>query len=211
MRKSMVVVSLVAIALVGRDAAAQDTARVGVTMGYPTSLGLIWHVSNRVAVRPAVSFAHSTSETEQILGGVLGPIISGNSRTELHTSTIGVDLAALVYVGTWDNIRAYISPAYTFSHTSSEFESAVGPLLGSPLVTLPVATSIKQSLDGHGFRGTVGVQFTPHRRFAVYGETGFEYRRSETNDDGGLASLLGTSTTNHTIGSRSGVGVILYF
>jgi hypothetical protein len=208
MRRRMVVMSLTALALFGRDAAAQDTARVGVAMGYPSSLGVIWQISNRIAVRPQVSFSHNTSETEQILGGILGTVISGNSRTEIHASTIGVDLSALFYVGTWDNVRAYVSPAYTYSHTSSEFESAAGPLLGS---SLPVATSIKESLDGHGFRGTVGVQFTPHRRFAVYGETGFEYRRSESNEDGGLSSLLGTVTKNHTIGSRSGVGVILYF
>ena len=32
---------------------AQDTHKVGITMGYPASVGLLWHASNKMAIRPA--------------------------------------------------------------------------------------------------------------------------------------------------------------
>ena len=36
------------------SANAQDNPRVGLTMGYPTSIGVLWHVTDRIAIRPEI-------------------------------------------------------------------------------------------------------------------------------------------------------------
>ncbi len=46
---------------VGR-AYAQDDPRVGLTMGYPTSVGVLWHVTDRIAIRPGDRLLQDTSD-----------------------------------------------------------------------------------------------------------------------------------------------------
>ena len=46
-------------------AAAQERGDVGVFMGYP-SLGLIWQVSDKVALRPEISFDVSSTEIDSV-------------------------------------------------------------------------------------------------------------------------------------------------
>ena len=46
-----------------RAASAQERS-FGVTMGYPASIGVLWHMSEAVAVRPEFSFDFFSSETE---------------------------------------------------------------------------------------------------------------------------------------------------
>jgi hypothetical protein len=192
MRRLAVAIGFAAVALAGRDAAAQEAGQVGITMGYPSSFGIVWHISDRIAIRPAISLARASNESED--------------ATETDSSSIGVDLSALFYVGKWDNVRAYIAPAYNYSHTSSELEISLTGLPGPG-----GNASFDTTTNTHGLRGTVGVQFTPHRRFAVYGETGIEYRWFETEIEDGSLSLAGRETTGNALSTRSGVGVIFYF
>ena len=49
-----------------RTASAQDTRSFGVTMGYPASIGVLWHMNEAVAVRPEFAFDFFSSETETI-------------------------------------------------------------------------------------------------------------------------------------------------
>src|SRR5438128_1230854 len=44
------------------SAAAQDHGRVGLVIGYPAAAGVILHVSDRVAVRPDVSFSQTSQD-----------------------------------------------------------------------------------------------------------------------------------------------------
>jgi hypothetical protein len=209
MRRLAVAIVFAAVALAGRDAAAQDVGRVGLTMGYPSAFGIIWHISDRIAIRPALSLARASNENEEeVESTILGTIVRETSaRTEADSSSIGVDVSALIYVSEWDNVRAYIAPAYSYSHTSTELELS---LSGPPGV--PASASFDTTVNTHGLRGTVGVQFTPHRRFAIYGETGIEYQSSETDfEDGLLSSVVRRDTSGNTLGTRSGVGVIFYF
>ncbi len=205
MRRVAIAIGFAAVVLAGRDAAAQEAGRVGITMGYPSSFGIVWHISDRIAIRPAISLARASIENEdEVASSLLGPLITeSGSRTETDSWSIGVDLSALFYVGEWDNVRAYVAPAYNYSHTSSELEISLPRPVGT--------TSLDTTVNTQGVRGTVGVQFTPHRHFAIYGETGIEYRWSETDFEDGLLSLVSRESTGNTLGTRSGVGVIFYF
>src|SRR5206468_5297785 len=80
-------------------ARAQETGRAGLTMGYPGAVGMIWHVAERVALRPEFSFASSAADTAT----------SGTDAT-----SFGVGVSGLFYVRTWDNLRAYVSPRFVY-------------------------------------------------------------------------------------------------
>src|SRR4051812_40532108 len=41
---------------------AQDAPKVGLSMGYPAAIGVIWHVTDRLALRPEMSVTKSASE-----------------------------------------------------------------------------------------------------------------------------------------------------
>ena len=80
----------------------QEKGQVGLTMGYPASVGLVWHVAERVAVRPEFSFSKSTSDAEEIIDA------------SSSGWTLGVGISGLFYVSRADNLRTYVSPRYTY-------------------------------------------------------------------------------------------------
>ena len=54
--------------------------------------------------------------------------------------------------------------------------------------------------------GLFGVQYTPHRRFAVFGEVGVGYTNRET--DSGQSALV---LESRAWGTQTGAGIIFYF
>jgi hypothetical protein len=87
-------------------ASGQDAGQKGITMGYPESIGLVWHVTDTVAVRPEFRFAHSTTDTNV-------PVASGNASS----TSVGVGVTALFYLKRYDSLRTYVAPGWTHNHT----------------------------------------------------------------------------------------------
>src|SRR5215468_3899479 len=81
---------------------AQENGKVGVAMGYPGSVSVVWQVADGLAIRPELSFRSGHSD-----GGSSG-LSTITSTTD--SSSVGVGVSALVYVKTWDALRAYVSP-----------------------------------------------------------------------------------------------------
>jgi hypothetical protein len=167
-------------------ATAQEAGHAGITMGYPGSVGLLYHVSERVAVRPEFTVSTITSSS-------ISTVVSTGSRSW----AFGVGASALFYFAKRDNVRPYVSPRFTYLRTSTTFES--GNLLGSP------AVSTSNHADGYSASGSVGAQYSPNDRFGVFGEVGFGYAR--TNGTSGTAS----KSTSDSWSTRTGAGVVLYF
>src|SRR3954469_9050843 len=142
---------------------AQDTAKAGVTVAYPGAIGVIWHVSNSIAIRPDFSFSHTSSE-------------SGGSLSEADGSTTGFDVSVLFYTKKYDTVRTYISPRFSYSHGSATNTVQALPA-GAPAITLSATN------DAAGGAGLFGAQYTPTRHFAVYGEfgIGFTHRDAKSS------------------------------
>jgi hypothetical protein len=87
-------------------ASGQDVGQKGITMGYPESIGLLWHVAEKVAVRPEFRFAHSTTDTNL-------PIADEN----VSSTSFGVGITALFYLKRYDSLRTYVAPGWAHSHT----------------------------------------------------------------------------------------------
>ena len=171
------------LAVPSRAAAQTADHPVGITMGYPASIGLIWHVSDRVAVRPELSFSHLHGEAES----------SSGFETESDSWTIGVGASALIYVGEWDKLRAYVSPRYSYTRAKSSSDS-----------NFPFETS-ESKTTSHSFAGYFGAQYALSDRFSAFGEVGFGL----TDQSGSTG--LGTRVSSTIWSTRTGVGVIFYF
>src|SRR5260221_1172023 len=69
-------------------------AKAGVAIGYPGGIGILWHATDGVAIRPDFSFLHNSSE--------------GSSG-----SAGGVNLSVLFYLKNTDHRGTYVSPRFT--------------------------------------------------------------------------------------------------
>jgi hypothetical protein len=189
-----------ALALSCVPARAQDRGQVGIAMGYPSIVSVIWHATDRIAIQPKISFSHSSGrfavDSDLIINGVVVSTSSVTTSSDGWSVAPGVNV--LCYVGRWDNVSAYLAPGYTFARGSSTSTTTLqSPFSGAQTQTRTYST------EAHEVRGVFGVQYTPHRRFAVFGEHGLRYSRST----GGLSG----DGTNYSIGNTSAVGAILYF
>jgi hypothetical protein len=206
-----VLVFLAAISAAGATFAhAQDQPRVGVTMGYPASVGVLWNVSERVALRPEITLSRSTGDST-------GADIAGTAPISTSDSTgIGAGISGLIYVRRWDALRAYVSPRFSYARTSTSAS------------TLSNTSSSESKASSWQTSGSFGAQYSLGRHFGVFGEIGLGYATSTTTSTSTLTTGLttfinGVATTSsrvqlvtssshaNTLSTRSGAGVIFYF
>jgi hypothetical protein len=177
-------------------------------MGYPSAVGIIWHVTDHVAVRPEISFSTGSTESPAISSGVSLPGVSDDQgKTSSTTVTAGV--SGLFYFGEWDKLRAYVSPRYTYTRLMSDAGSTF-------------STDARNS--AYTVTGSFGAQYQFHRRFAVFGETGFGYAHTRTTLTSSiLLSIIpvgpnvpapvtrSVETHSRSWSTRTGAGVVFYF
>jgi hypothetical protein len=166
-------------------ALAQDSPKTGIVIGYPLSLGVIWHASPAVAIRPEFTYTGVSSET-------VNPSFTSNTSGW----ATGIGLSVLFYTRTEEHFRTYIVPRFSYTHTSSTHE------VDSPPAIEPSLTTSSNVIGGSG---SFGAQYQPARRFAVFGEVGFEVDHATSKP-----SITGTKGTSTNWGTRAGVGVIFY-
>ena len=152
-------------------------------MGYPASVGVLWHVTERIAVRPELAFARTWNDRD------------GSTSVESSSWTLGVGVSALFYLTRADNLRTYVSPRYAYSRSSSTASSDI---------FVPLESRLRSASSS--IFGSFGAQYALGRRFGVFGEVGLGYSRQS------LRSFFSESrSTAHAVTVRSGAGVILYF
>ena len=180
----LVAVCLAVVAATPRTAGAQDTPKTGIVIGFPTAVGILWHASDKVALRP--EFAVSGSSSDISVGATTG-------TTASHTTSWGggCGVSALFYLHTDDKLRTYIVPRFAWTHSSSS--SDVSPISG---------TFLDVSTDTYGGSGSFGAQYGLGNRFALFGELGLEVAHHTTNRT--------LPSTGNSWGTRAGVGVVLY-
>ena len=191
---------------------AQDTPKVGVTMGYPSAVGILWHVADSVALRPEVTLTRSSGESN---GNDLSPTVTTDG-----TTAVGVSIGALFYLGRKDAFRPYISPKFSYSRSSTSSAVNSNTILGP--------STSESTLSAYAGAASVGGQYALGRRFGVFGEVGLAYTRTNTAltstftttgfvlINGALTQTvrqqtLQSSARSNLLGTRTAVGVIVYF
>jgi hypothetical protein len=180
MRTRAVVLSFLSLVLVPAIGSAQERPAVGLTMGFPTAAGLIWHATDRIALSPAITFVQVTSKVDATLP---------NASTESTSRSLGLGARLLWYLGASDHdVRPYLSPAVVYDRATSDDEDE------EPVGLLTVS-------------GSVGVQYTPSPRVGLFGEVGLGRARTERTSS--FPSITVTSSVT-TWSIRSAVGVVFY-
>lgn len=192
-----------AITIVGLagTASAQDEPKIGITMGYPAALGLVWQVNDRIALRPELGVTRSSNDLIATTSGVIvvgGNVVSNTSQLSSNSNwQASIGASVLYYLSKHDGLRTYVSPRWAYTRVSSD-SSTDGASTSS-------STGNSQTLSG-----SYGAQYAVGPRFSVFGEVGFAYVHT-SNAPTGVVSFLSTSSTTNTVGTRGGAGVILYF
>ena len=185
------------LAMAARPVSAQEAGDVGVTMGYPGAIGVVWHITDGFAVRPDLTLSRTTSESRTTSSSVFGgQSLSSSNTSEGWGTTVG--LSALVNVRTIERLRLYVSPRLAYSYSSSDNETG---LTGSLSAFNATTTGIVAS-------GSFGSQYNVHDRFAIFGELGLQYSSLTTESDFPGSS---NQTDSTSFGLRSAVGVTFYF
>jgi hypothetical protein len=182
----MVLLSMSLVGLRGAEAQVQESGRIGLSMGYPGSIGVLWHVADRVAVRPELAFSFATSTSELDV-----PLLGDDERSS-STTAVDVGAAVLFYLAPDGALRTYVSPRFVYSGNT--------------------AANLVDALDVDSSRwqlsGSFGAKYSLGERFAVFGETGLGVTRSSATTE--LLTLRSESRTTN-LRLHSGAGVILYF
>jgi hypothetical protein len=189
-----------AVMLPYSNAAAQESGQIGLSIGYPASVGVLWHPSNRFGVRADATFVFTSSETEapRVLGGGLD--------RELETSGFGFGVSGLLYLSRIDDVSTYVSPRFAYSSTTTDIEGPELLILVPPGFPVP-SLDYRIETSGYSVAGSVGVQYSPNRRFSVFGELGLDYTSNESSSSSPTSTNLEVSS----FGLRSGVGIVWYF
>jgi hypothetical protein len=188
-RRSAFAAMLLSI-LGGGNCLAQDASRVGVAMGYPAAVGVIWEATNRLAIRPEVTFSFMSGDSSDATG-----TIAGTSSAW----TAGVGVSALFYIGGAADVRTYLSPKFSYWHNSSSAGLAPG------------GSRSQNASSDYAVAGSFGAQYALGKRFSVYGEVGLTYAWQTSSFSSTTANVVGTDSTAHSVGTRSAVGVIAFF
>ena len=114
--RTMVLMTAITVLCLANPASAQDTPRMGITMGYPAAIGVVWQPTDRIALRPEVTLSKSSGES------ILTTSFTFGGTTTTTTSVIsndnwqaGVGLSALFYLTGHDALRTYVSPRWTYT------------------------------------------------------------------------------------------------
>jgi hypothetical protein len=181
MRAMKIFVMCCVFGAIAAIAHAQDAGRVGLTTGYPASIGIQWHISERTAIRPEISFATSSSSSQSLI----------NATTDF--SSFGTGVSLLFFSPLRDNLKLYVAPRFGYSRTSGTTEFT------------------ESNTDIYSIGGSFGGHYALGRRFALFGEAGFQYSHQHGAIKSSPASALQTTSRGDSAATRTGVGIVIYF
>jgi hypothetical protein len=171
------------VPLLGGTAHGQDTGKVGITAQYPTSIGILWQASNRIALRPDVTFSGNSSD-------------SPDGIVNASAWNIGAEFAVPFYLKRYEHVRTYVAPRFDYGYSRSRINTSLAS---------SAMTSTGNSRWGAGVTGLFGAEYSPVTRFTVFAEIGFGYSHSTlppvTSSSSGSAMSWGT---------RAAVGAVFY-
>jgi hypothetical protein len=214
-------------------ASGQDRGQVGLVVGYPATVGVLWQVSDRLGIRGEASFTWSSSSIDEPATPASSSTfttpdgvtvtIGGGSGIGVHQETHGVSgsigVSALVTLTKADQLRTYIAPrlAWAMSRSTTTIEYDLSRFVPPSFLPPPgfrgfqnQEITTKSTTPSYG--ASFGATTMLRGRFGVFGELGFAYTST-----GSLPLSIGGSlesdTTREvrTVSLRSGIGVSIFF
>jgi hypothetical protein len=163
-------------------AGAQEKGKAGVAIGYPGGIGVLWHATDKIAIRPDFVFTRTSTDGS-----------SGGDGWGINTG-----LSVLFYVKKYDNVRTYVSPRLTYTRSTTTIQASTN--------TQGTLADFKSTSTSTGGAGVFGAQYSPAARFSVFGELGIAFSRRRSESSLGIVSVIKGSSW----GTTAGVGVVFY-
>ena len=185
---SRIVLAIAVFATLPCQAAAQS-GQFGLSIGYPTSLGVLWQASTLVGIRPEFTFDLFNAESISVSR-------LGTSRFSTDTRLVGVGLSALFRVYREENLSLYVSPRYVHRRGTTSVVQDVP-------ANVFVAGNDDREIRGDTITGSFGARYGLGARFGVFGELGVDHSREDTTDPTSESRITRT-------GIRSGAGVVVF-
>lgn len=191
-------------------ASAQPERRLGLVIGYPAAAGVQWQINDRFTIRGDAGFDWGMSE--QVTSGLSislngVPVSSSTTTTTFRHSTSIIGASGLVTVSRTEQLRLYLAPRIAWRNVRSSFD-AVTQSTGSATRLTPEFESDRSSSsasNGVELDAMFGANYRLSDRFAVFGEAGLAYIRPTTT------SSSSDELKSYSVGSRSDVGIVIYF
>jgi len=166
------------------------------------SLGGLWQISNRFAVRPEFTIGHVDSR-----------FTFGSTDQHTTTTNTGYGISGLITVHRMDSLRLYLSPRFAYSksasNTTSIFSgSGLGTVGGAPVGSVGTVTSSNDISGPYSGRVSFGGQYALNPHFGIFAESGVENVLMRTTQG---QTQVGTSTKQSTWQTVTTFGVLLYF
>ncbi|MCC7042293.1 MAG: hypothetical protein IT183_00380 [Acidobacteria bacterium] len=174
---------------------AQDRS-VGLVMGAPLQVGILWQANDDVAVRPDISWSWSSSEL-----GAASPGGEASFGSSISGGRLSAGFSVLFYLNDVDGLRSYVAPGYSVTRVTMTSESSLSvPSLGDDdLQNRSTQTSHQGSV-------VFGAQQAIGTRLRVFGEVGLAFSTSSAK-----SRLSGAETSGKGAGTTGGVGVVWLF
>ena len=207
MRRRQFIVAIGLVLLAARGSSAQETPRFGLVMGYPTQAGVLVRLSDRVSIRPDISWSQSSLEATTTLitfGPGIGPPITTLRTTTTESTQIGIGVSGLFFLRARDQLRIYVSPRITYGRARSTSDAGTGSLDSRNADPIDTVT------NNYGGAGALGAPYALGTRFGVFGELGASYSRTGRPATSS-SSIISANTTSRTTAIRTSVGVIVFF
>lgn len=173
-----------ALLIASTPAFAQQARKIAITATAPSGIGILWHVSDKVALRPEFNFSRTSTESS-------GTGVTAGTTTSWSVGSGG---SVLFFTGKWDNLRAYVSPRFTFARSTTSSST------GASSSTNPTAYAVT---------GSAGAQYGLSDRFAVFGEVGLGYGWQSSTYSSSLPPTY--TIKSRSFGTSSRIGVAIYF
>ena len=187
-RVRSLVLAVAAFATFPCQAAAQS-GQLGLSIGYPASLGVLWQPTALVGIRPEFTFDVFNAESTSVSR-------LGTSRFSTDTRLVGVGLSALFRVYREENLSLYVSPRYVHRRGKTTVVQDVP-------ANVFVAGNDDREIRGDSITGSLGARYGLGARFGVFGELGVDHSREDTTEPATESRITRT-------GIRSGVGVVVF-
>ena len=104
-------------------------------MGYPASVGVVWHVADRVAVRPEISLSQTSTtltSTTTLTVPFGGPIQTIVTQSTSDATTVGAGVSGLFFLWKREGLGTYLTPRYSYGRLTSTSASGSRPETTKP-------------------------------------------------------------------------------
>ena len=137
------------ILVTARSAHAQGKRPTAFTISYPVAAGVLWNVTDRLALWPELTLLQHQSD-----------------NSGAHLNTAGGALHALLYLRAPDAFHPYVAPRFAYSRTHSTSSGA------------PPAAA-ESTVSSYSTSGSFGAQYMLGVRLGAFAEFGLEYTRQD--------------------------------